>query len=393
MQRRNFLKIAGTGGIILSAGAIGSGVFITTRTPDSALHSWQTPGVAYTDPMRNALSFAILAPNPHNRQPWIVDLKSDTEALLICDKQRLLPATDPYSRQIVIGLGCFLELFEMAARQNGYRARIRLFPDGEPGKHLDSKPIAHLKLSDDPQIIKDPLFPHALNRRTNRNPYDTSLPIEAEKLAEILANATPIEAWASDIIAQGVTHGPRLDNLRELTRQALRDEILDPHAFQESVDLMRIGRSEIETNPDGISLGGAFLESLNLLGILNREKLADPESSAFKIGLDMADEQALTAMGFVWINTADNSRTAQITAGRRYMRIALSATRQGLSMQPMSQALQEYAAMQPYYKQIHALLSKHNGERIQMLARLGYTKDIAPSPRWALSTRIKHNDV
>ena len=67
-------------------------------------------GSQYTDPIRRALSFAILAPNPHNRQPWVVDLKSDTEAVLTCDLQRLLPATDPISRQIVIGLGCFLEL-------------------------------------------------------------------------------------------------------------------------------------------------------------------------------------------------------------------------------------------------------------------------------------------
>ena len=56
--------------------------------------------------------------------------------------------------------------------------------------------------------------------------------------------------------------------LRELTREALRDEILNPKAYQESVELMRIGRAEIETNPDGISLGGAFLEALNLVGVL-----------------------------------------------------------------------------------------------------------------------------
>jgi hypothetical protein len=196
-------------------------------------------------------------------------------------------------------------------------------------------------------------------------------------------------AAGTRIIAGSVGHGPRLQKLRALTRDALRDEILDPHAFKESVDLMRIGRTEIEANPDGIYLGGAFLETLNLLGVLTREKLADPQSDAFQVGLDMADEQASTAMGFVWINSQGNNRIDQITAGRSYLRVALRVTSLGLAMQPMSQALQEYAAMKSHYEQVHAMLSESTGERVQMLARIGYAEEVQPSPRWALSTRIK----
>lgn len=387
MKRRRFLKIAGSSGIILSAGAVGSGIFISSRTPDAALRAWKSAGSQYDDPMRKALSFAILAPNPHNCQPWVVDLKSETEAVLTCDQQRLLPETDPYGRQIVIGLGCFLELFDLASRQIGYRAQITLFPDGESGEHLDTRPIAHMQLFEDSGIINDSLFLHVLNRRTNRNAYDTIQKIQGGTLREIIGAA------GTNVITGGVTDGPLLHTLRTLTRDALRDEILDTPAFQESVDLMRIGRAEIEANPDGISMSGAFFETLNLLGVLTRENMADPQSRAFKVGLDMVDEQAFTAMGFVWINTLDNTRAPQVAAGRSYMRVALSVTSLGLSMQPMSQALQEYSAMESYYNQIHTMLSQHSGERIQMLARLGYSKEVQPSPRWALSTRIKHSDA
>ena len=387
MHRRKFLKIAGTSSIIISAGAVGSGLYITSRTPVKAQQSWASAGTQYTDPMRNALSFAILAPNPHNRQPWVVDLKSDTQAVLFCDSQRLLPATDPYNRQIVIGLGCFLELFEMSARQMGYRAQINLFPDGVSPEHLDKRPIAQLTLIEDSNVNKDMLFLQILKRRTNRNAYDTSLSIQQSTLDEIVGSAN------KEVKTNGVVQGPLVKMLRTLSRDALRDEILDPVAFQESVDLMRIGRKEIQTQPDGISLSGAFFETLNLLGILTREKLADTNSSAFQVGLDGVDDQALTAMGFVWINTSGNTRMDQIAAGRSYMRIALSVTRLGLSMQPMSQALQEYTAMETHYRKIHTMLNLREGERIQMLARLGYTKDVQPSPRWALSTRIKHSNV
>ena len=60
----------------------------------------------------------------------------------------------------------------------------------------------------------------------------------------------------------------------------------------------------------------------------------------------------------------------------------------GVFMQPMSQALQEYSAMAPYYETIHDRLTSQPGERVQMLARLGFSKDIDPAPRWPLETRV-----
>ena len=383
MNRRNFLRLAGSTGVIVAATGIGIGAFVTTRTPTSALLPWKNAGSQYPDPMRRALSYAILAPNPHNRQPWVVDLQSSTEAVLTCDLQRLLPDTDPFSRQIIIGLGCFLESFTQAASHNGFRAQITLFPQGEPGEQLNEKPIARLRLIADSQLTPDPLFAYALERRTNRNPYDTAQSITQDKLANITS------VTDSSVITEGVVQGKQLLDLRDLTRAALRDEILDPRAYQESVDLMRIGRAEIEARPDGISLGGAFLETLSLVGVLNRKELADPKSSAFRVGLDMVDDQALTSMGFVWINTLGNGRREQIAAGRSYLRVALRATSLGLSMQPMSQALQEYPAMQAHYQKVHLMLTDNPGERIQMLARLGYSEIIAPSPRWPLATRMK----
>lgn len=383
MNRRKFLTIAGSTGVILAATGIGVGGFVVTRTPKQALLPWEIDNSRYPDPMRRALSYAILAPNPHNRQPWIVELKSDTEAILSCDLARLLPETDPLDRQIVIGLGCFLEMFSLAASQDGYRADIRLFPQGEPGERLDTRQIAQLILIPDPQAVPDPLFAFALERRTNRNPYDLKRTISAQDLEAINSVA------GSEVTIASVAAGSQLQQLRDLTQTALRDEIMDPAAFKESVDLMRIGRTEIEANPDGISLGGPFLEGLAMLGMLSRESFADPNSESFRIGLDMADEQAQTAMGFVWINTRGNARHQQIAAGRAYLRVGLGVTSRGLSMQPMSQALQEYPAMADHFKEIHAMLADTAAERVQMLARIGYATPVQPAPRWALSTRIK----
>ncbi|MBL4614469.1 MAG: hypothetical protein JKY27_06320 [Magnetovibrio sp.] len=385
MNRRTFLKIAGSSAIIVAAGSTG---FVATRSPTDALKPWQTPGAQYQDPMQRSLSYAILAPNPHNRQPWVVELKTTTEAVLSCDLGRLLPATDPFSRQIIIGLGCFLELFSIAAAEQGYMADIQYFPEGEPQDRLDSRPIAHLTLKKQDNVAPDPLFTHILKRHTNRDPYDDNRPITDELSARLRKAAQgPVHAG----VHTGVVNGGKLQrDLRLLTRDAMVAEINTPEAYQESIDLMRIGRAEIEANPDGISLGGAFLEGLNLAGILTRENLADPASRSFQIGLNMIDQSAMSSMGFVWLTTPGNTRTEQIEAGRAYMRIALQVAADGLVMQPMSQALQEYDAMAPYLKVVHDKLTNLVGERVQMLARLGYAKkDIGPAPRWPLKSRIK----
>ena len=69
LTRRKTLALIG-GGSILAAG--GAGAYAVTRTPQTALLPWEQAG-QYDDPRMRALSYAILAPNPHNRQPWLVD--------------------------------------------------------------------------------------------------------------------------------------------------------------------------------------------------------------------------------------------------------------------------------------------------------------------------------
>ena len=49
---------------------------------------------------------------------------------------------------------------------------------------------------------------------------------------------------------------------------------------------MRIGHEEVAANPDGIDLSGPMIEAGMLAGQINREELADMQSSAFKIGFD-----------------------------------------------------------------------------------------------------------
>lgn len=365
LSRRTFIALVG-GGTVLAATAATVG-FLTTRTPGAALAPWDRAGT-FTDPRLHALSYAILAPNPHNRQPWVAELVGDDTVRIYRDPARNLPETDPFDRQMTIGMGCFLELMRIAASATGQQTDITLFPEGE-GADL---PVATVVLTKG--AVQDPLFAHILNRRSCKEPFDLA-PIPADALQ------------ALSPLANLITDPEMVTNLRALTWAAFMTEAETPAAYRESVDLMRLGRAEIEASPDGIDLGGPFLESLMLARLLTREAQLDPTSTAYRTGIDIYREMLAATPAYVYITSPGNTRADQIGAGRRWLVLNLTTTALGLSLHPVSQCLQEYPEMAPHFATAHGLLGKP-GETVQMLGRLGYGPRTTRSPRWPLETRM-----
>src|SRR5918993_3063388 len=124
--RRAFIRILG--GSVVSAAVPLAGC--STDFPADAVADWQGPP-AGADLRRWALAHAILAPNSHNRQPWLVDLRETDAITLFVDRERLLPQTDPWFRQIVVSQGTFLEALVLALRERGVAPQVTLFPEGE----------------------------------------------------------------------------------------------------------------------------------------------------------------------------------------------------------------------------------------------------------------------
>lgn len=378
MNRRKFLAITG-GGVVLAAGAaFGARV---TRRPEEALRPWSRAGTAYSEPRLRALSFAILAPNPHNRQPWRVDLSIPGQVTLLVDTDRLLPHTDPFNRQITVGLGCFLEVMALAAAEDGYRVDFETFPEGSSVEGLDNRPVAVARFTKDSNLAPDPLFRQVLDRRSHKEPYDPARPVPSAVLARIQQAAVNGTRSASNNAADGVAA------MRALTSEAMRIEIHTERTFKESVDLFRIGKTEIEANPDGIDFSGPMFETLHLLGLFTRAGTLDPTSAAFAEGEAMVLAGINTAMAHLWLVSGANTRQDQIIAGRDWVRINLAATAEGVAMQPLSQLLQEYPEMAGLYKTAHDTLAPEGGT-LQMLARLGYGEPVPASPRWPLESRI-----
>ena len=189
MQRRLFIRLAG-GGVVAAATAT-TLAGCSSAMPPEAIAAWQAPGEGQSDARRWILSHAILAPHSHNLQSWLVDLSVPDEITLFIDQKRLLPETDPFSRQMMMSQGTFLELLDLAAKQKGLRAEIALFPQGvfSPTK-VDARPTARIRLVADASVKPDPLFAQILRRRTNREAYEAREP-EAAALQALTASVQP----------------------------------------------------------------------------------------------------------------------------------------------------------------------------------------------------------
>lgn len=384
MQRRDFIRLAG-GGTVASALTL-AGCAPAGTYPPEAVQAWQPPQEA--DPRRRAVAYAITAPNPHNRQPWLVDLRTPGAITLYCDRTRLLPETDPFGRQILIGHGAFLELLVMALAEQGLAADVALWPQGALPSRLDdwdARPVATLRVRDGG--MPDPLFAQVLKRRTPKVDFDTARSVPAPVLGQLLASAAK-----GPVAADGTLDAQRVQALRTLCWESALVEIGTPRTAMESLVLTRVGPEEILRHRDGISINGWMPRAAAALGMLDRTHPPAPGSVAEREMHKRFSGHSMSAMGFVWLATASNSRAQQIEAGRAYVRLQLQATALGLGMHPMSQALQEFAEMAPHHAAAHRLLLGRASPRdaaeptVQMLCRIGYPPvAVGPTPRRALA--------
>lgn len=360
-NRRKFLKILGGGTILAATGVAG---FLATRTPAKALAPWQP--APYDDPRKAALSYAILAPNPHNRQPWLIELIGEDKVRIHRDPDRDLPETDPFHRQLFIGLGAFVETMVLAAGLHGQQAKVTLLPDGENG------PVAEAVFV--PGGRADPLAGQILKRHSNKEPYSDQ---------RLLPDQVAILGAFADLVLDE----PMVAQIRDLTKRAFEIEVRTPRTLKESVDLMRIGKAEINANPDGIALREPMLEALRLAGLLDEDTLMNIDHPGNQAQLRDYFTMLDATPHYAVLTTSTNTRHDQLDAGRRLMRLYLKTTEMGIGLHPVSQALQEYPEMADEYALVHEMLAPQ-GHTVQMLLRLGYGPEPEATPRWPLETRI-----
>jgi len=335
-------------------------------------------------PIVAALRYGITAPSAHNTQPWRIEPMSDTEARVYFDPARRLPATDPPGRQVHISHGTLIEMTAIAATSLGYRTEAELLPDGEMTiPEFGTKPTAIIRLVADPDVARDPLFTQILTRRTSRLSH-AGPPLTDQECDQIAAQAR-IPGVAAGWVPQD-----QLATVLDIAARAMAIEVNDHDLFDETRQWFRFSDREIAQKGDGLHFDTSGLSGLSLVLArwFTRPRNWDKSYNRGPY-LNGFVHSVTSSQAMLTLATPANTMRDWITTGRSYMRAQLAADRLGLRFQPTSQALQEYRQMDELRTETERLLGVHPPAKIQMLVRVGRTRQPGLSPRRNLSVIIQ----
>lgn len=260
---------------------------------------------------------AVLAPSPHNSQPWSFRI-SGNAIDVHADLSRATGALDPYGRELHIGLGCALENLMLAASAHGYRTSVELLP--APGH------VAHVGLAPGP-VHRSELYDAIGKRHTDRSAYaDRAVAAELLERMSALADAGPRLVWVTD-----TAHVGRL--MVDAARAVTQDEAQSRDGYQ----LVRSSRADVERFKDGLTLDTMAMPAL-LTAILKRlPPTGRSRADAFWVRTtERTQTRTAAAYGFVAVPDSSDDR-ARIDGGRLLERVHLWTTANGLSLQHMNQ--------------------------------------------------------
>jgi hypothetical protein len=381
MDRRDTLKLLIGGASALTVVPVLGGC--GSKVQDGVV-PWNGPVANISDVRLRILAYASLAPNAHNTQAWLLDLRHADTIDLYVDSTRVLPETDPLYRQVHISQGTFLEVLDLAARELGYAANISLFPHGEYGQdRLEDQPTATVRLTKSESISRDPLFGQVLSRQTNRRLYEEGRALSSSQKTALTACA-PTEQARISIVDEAALRS----RLTDICGEAMAVEVTSRARNLETARWWHFSRSEANFRRDGFGLAQAgesgfgrwFVESF----ILKRSSAGEPTGPFAAGAVDRARAQARSASAFAIFTSESNTRQQQLLVGRAYTRFALAASALGLAVHPMTQVTEEYPEMDALRTRLHREVGTSVGSRVQMLVRLGFADPVPHAPRRAV---------
>lgn len=342
----------------------------------------------FKEPILNAILFGITAPNPHNTQAWKFKILNPEEMLLYVDESRILPVTDPTTRQVHIGQGTFLECLSIGASSMGYDTNVKIFPEGiYSAKDVGKKPIAKIKLvAKSKTVSSDSLFPFLDKRHTVRTAYEGDL-LKQTELESILEDSGQKYSEILSFLQE--------DKIQDIIRQAMdamKVETLNVRTAEESRIWFRFNDKEIQTKRDGIALPDQGVTGFQRWMLETFFMGPEPEKFHNKTGVNQFlagyEKKIQTAKGIVLWKTKTNGIEDWVKVGRDYVRFQLAAEKNGFVIHPMSQILQEYEEMDSLRETFEKQIGIEKQEKIQMIARIGRSNYSYFTPRRELKTML-----
>ncbi len=327
----------------------------------------------FTKPVLKAIAYGITAPSPHNTQSWYLDTISDTEMLLYV--KHVLPETDPPARQILMGAGCFIELVSVGMSQEGFITDVEYLPHGNfqlTANKMSDKPVAKITLVKDENTKKDVLYDYIYQRGTNRKPYKGKMITqnEFETIKTLMGN------YHSHL--QFVTGKEQMQPYLDIFSKSMEIETRTKATNEETRQKFRFSETELEEKKDGISLQQmgyeGFILKIATKQLNEGDSLTWHSEKTFDATMKGINKGIYSSKGLIFFKTKTNTKLDWIKSGRDYARFNIAIAKMGIVTHPYNQVIQEYSEMEELQKEFKILSKVKNGEKTQMIVRIGRAK-------------------
>lgn len=303
--------------------------------------------------LRRVVDVARLAPSVHNTQPWRWQVR-DGGLDLRADLSRSLPVADPLGRNLVISCGAALHHAVVAARAMRLTTTEVHLPDPD-----DPQLLARLELTRggvDRDAEEDLL---AIRERCTDRRRFTSWPVPEER---VVALARTASGWGAEAIA--VTDVSLRFRLEALLERARIVQATDPRVVEETrlwIDHGRLDGLPSTTVPTTHGRHGEHAHRFGSVPVPGTGPLPSPAEGP-------ADGRLLeSSEGLVVIATQHDDPRAWMCAGETLSALWLRATREGLSVVPLSQVVEVSSTR----RSLSHELPEHRSEP-QVVLRLGW---------------------
>lgn len=340
----------------------------------SALEAWNVRqddfpiGGSLSEKMNYLVKYAILAPSGHNTQPWLFKIVGNNIIEIYADRSRALPLVDPDDRELMISCGAAIYNLRLAANHFGIADEVQLFPD-QNNNNPDL--LARISLKDDvqgntkKQAENDTsLFNAITKRRSNRSLF------ENRRLPDDLLESLKDSARANGAWLDVIDGEEKKNALADLISQGDRIQLSDKRFRRELAAWIHPNRSKSRDGMPGYAHGMTHDIASSIGPFLIR---------TFDIGKGQAAKDKDLASGspvLAVLGTDTDEPVNWIQTGQALMRILLQARARDVWTTYMNQPI-EVSELRPKVLQA---LGRNTGFP-QLLVRMGYSKDVKPTPR------------
>ncbi len=321
--------------------------------------------------LENLVSWAILAANTHNVQPWKFNIYPKENQIDVCvDGEFVLPQSDKNGRQAVISVGCAIQNMLIAAEYYNLRYEINYAPD----MLIYPKPIASIRFDKNP--IKNPgdaKFMDAIKSRSmNRHQYDPIRPIPENVLEQIKEVARQ-----NDLAINIITDMPTIIAIAEFQHGADQWVIMRTPFRSELARFFLLNKSDSRRGMPGYTFGLSDRTTIDISKELNKTGLANPVNSGKMAGFSKSGRDGIMSSPAIFvISVKKDVHQRWLAAGMAFQDVVLIAEMNGLSVSVHAATIEV-----ALFNRLLKLRLGCEG-RPTMLFRMGYAREKMPhSPR------------